>query len=150
MALLAAFGTLLKVGNGASPEVFTTVAQVGNIAGPGMKADTIDVSNHNQANAYKQFIVSLKEGGDVKFELFFDPNDTTQNFTAPVPGTSPGGVQGIFESRLVVDWQLVLPVSPAAMWTFSGAVTAFDNKYDVTGAIMASCTIKVSGKPTLT
>ena len=143
MALLAALGTLLKTGNGASPEVFTTVSQVGNITGPGVKADTIDVSNHNQANAYKQFIAGLKEGGDVKFVLFFDPSDVTQNQT---------GAQGLLlllENRVVTNFQLALPTSPAVKWSFAGLVVDFANKYDVNGALMADVTIKVSGKPAL-
>jgi len=139
----SAFGTLLEVGNGASPEVFTAVALVGNITGPGMKADTIDVSNHNQPNQYKQFIAGLKEGGDLKFELFFDPTDPTQNETA-------GGLLAIFEARSVTDFRLMLPISPGHYWSFQGVITGFDNKYDVNGAMMASCTIKISGQSLLT
>lgn len=133
----AAIGTLLQKGNGASPEVFTTVATVGNITGPGLKGDTIDVTNHDNTTMYKEFIVGLKEGGDVKFVLYFDPTETTHT-----------GLITTFENRTVSNWKLELPVSPAQGWSFAGVVTAFDNKFDVNGAIMADVTIKVSGKPT--
>src|SRR6185312_9756784 len=91
----SAFGTLLQVGAG-SPIVYTSVALVGNITGPGMKADTIDVSNHNQATQYKQFISGMKEGGDVKFELFFDPTDTTHNEFSTRPTDFPGPQLDVF------------------------------------------------------
>ena len=63
MGFTAAFGTLIKKGDGASPEVFTAVAQVQGITGPGQKADTIETTTHNQANAYKTYIAGLMEGG---------------------------------------------------------------------------------------
>jgi predicted secreted protein len=132
----AAIGTHLQKGDGASPEVFTTVATVGNITGPGLKGDAIDVTNHDNTAMYKQFIVGLKEGGDVKFVLYFDPTEVTHT-----------GLISTFESRTVTNWKLTLPVSPSQGWTFEGVITAFDNKYDVNGALMADVTIKVSGKP---
>ena|SRR5690348_10026136 len=132
----AAIGTLLQKGDGASPEVFTTVATVGNISGPGLKGDTIDVTNHDNVDRYKQFIVGLKDGGEVKFTLYFDPVETTHT-----------GLITTFEARTVGNWKLALPISPVQSWTFAGVVTGFENKFDVNAAMTADVTIKVSGKP---
>lgn len=138
MAFTAAFGTLLKKGDGASPEVFTSIAQVGGFSGVNQKADTIDITTHNQANAYKAFTAGLLEGGEVKFPIFFDAANATHS-----------GLVTTFEARVAVNWQLVPPFSPAAKWSFSGLLIDIGHKYELNGAIMADITIKVSGKPTL-
>lgn len=139
MSFTAAFGTLLKKGDGASPEVFTTIAQIGmDISGPGQKADTIDTTCHNQANPYKTFIAGLLEGGDVKLPAFFDPANATHT-----------GLITTFEARQPVNFQLCPPFSPAVKWTFAGLMTDIGHTYKGKDATMADVTIKVSGKPTL-
>ncbi len=139
MAITAATNTLLKVGDGASPEVFTTVAYVSNISGPNMTAGTYDVSNHNDVNGYRTFISGLKDGGEISTELFFDPNDTTH-----------ADIIDLFEDNSVVNWKIELSkTSPAKSWTFKGVVVGFEQEYPVDGPKTAKLTIKISGKPTL-
>jgi predicted secreted protein len=139
MAFTAAKGTLIKKGDGASPEVFTTVAQIGaDITGPGQKSDTIDTTTHNQSTPYKAFIAGLREGGDIKFPVFFDGNDSTHT-----------GLITTFEAGVPVNWQLVPPFSPAIKWSFAGLLTDIGHTYKIKDATMADITIKVSGKPTL-
>jgi predicted secreted protein len=126
----AAIGTLLKR-NG------TTVALVSDINGPGMKGDTIDVTNHDNPDNYKQFIVGLKEGGDVKAKIYFDPAETTHT-----------DLISAFEARSLDSWAIVPPVAGVTGWTFTGVLTQFDSKFKVNGPMEADITIKVSGKPT--
>jgi predicted secreted protein len=125
----AAIGTLLKR-NG------TTVALVADIDGPGMKGDTVDVTNHDNADGYKEFIVSTKEGGDVKAKLYWDPLEEVHT-----------DLISTFEDRSLDTWSIVPPVGTAS-WSFTGVITAFHTKWKATGAIEADLTIKVSGKPT--
>lgn len=141
MSALAGIGTLLKVGDGASPEVFSAVAKVSSISGPNMTAETIDVTSHDSANYYREFISGLKDGGEVKFDIFFSPSEATH-------GTATGLLK-FFEDRAVKSWKIEFPVSPVKTWAFAGVVTAFENQAPVDGAITAAVTIKVSGKPTL-
>ena len=138
MGFTAAFGTLIKKGDGASPEVFTAVAQVQGITGPGQKADTIETTTHNQANAYKTYIAGLMEGGEIKFNCFFDPANATHL-----------GLITTLEARVPVNWQLLPPFSPTIKFSFSGLLVDVGHKYELNGATMADITIKVSGKPTL-
>ena len=78
MAEYAGIGTLIKRGDGASPEVFTTIAQVGDIDGPKLKAGTYDVTTHDNTLAgYKDFITGLKDGQEIKCKLFFDATAAT-------------------------------------------------------------------------
>lgn len=138
MAFNAAFGALLKKGDGASPEVFTAIAQIGDITGPDQKVDTIDTTTHNQANKYKAFIGGLMEGGDVKLPVFFDPANATHT-----------GLITTLEAGVLANYQLSLPVSPAVKWSFAGLITNLGHTYKMNGAVMADLTVKVSGKPTL-
>jgi predicted secreted protein len=132
----AAIGTLLQKEDTPGSGNYVTVALVGNIDGPNLKGDTIDVTNHDNVDMYKEFIVGLKEGGDVKFKLYFDPLELTHQ-----------DVIDTFENRTVANWKIVLPVTAAPAWSFAAVVTAFDPKHDVNGALTADCTVKTSGRP---
>ncbi len=132
----AAIGTLLQIEETPGAGDYRTVALVGNIDGPNLKGDTIDVTNHDNVDMYKEFIVGLKEGGDVKFKLYFDPLEITHT-----------DALATFEARTVANWKIVLPVDGAPAWAFAGVITAFNPKHDVNAALTADCTIKTSGRP---
>lgn len=148
----AAIGTQLWVGDGGTLELFFQVAHIQDVSGPKMKRDTIDVTTHDsQVNAggYKEFIGSLKDGQEVTFPLVFDPNSANHNETATVVGTTAGGLKYLFETNVKRNMRIQLPTSPTTRLRFVGQVTEFDTDLKVAGAVMANCTIKVSGKPTL-
>jgi hypothetical protein len=134
-----AFGALLKRGDGASPEVFTVIAHIADITGPTPKVDTIDTTTHDNPDKYKTFISGLREGGDVKVPIFFDPADITHS-----------GLIAALEAAGNQNYQITLPmISPAYKWSFAGLITEMGHSYKVNDAIKADLTIKVSGKPTL-
>ena len=149
----AGLGAKLQYGGPttASPISFVTVAQVRDIDGPSQKTKTHDVTSHDSATVaggYAQFITGLKDGGEVKFPLWFDATDTTQNATTT-------GLKGIMDSAQNSYWQILLANYPAATspppaWTFQGPIIDLDFTQPVDGAqAIKSCTIKVSGKPVL-
>lgn len=139
----AGIGTLLKMGDGASPEVFTTIAQCNNIGGPSMKADTYESTNHDTTGGWKTFITGLKEGGEVPVKLFFDVNEATHKDAAT-------GLIGVFKANTVKNWQIVVAgTSPAVKWTFAGPITALNFAYPVDNIQTCDATIKVSGAPAL-
>lgn len=118
----------------------TPIALLSDIDGPGLKGDTIDVTNHNNADYHKEFIVGLLEGGDLKAKIFYDPLEATH--TALVTA---------MQARAMDTWTLTPPavIVGAASWTFTGVLTQFDTKAKVKDAIEADITVKVSGKPVL-
>lgn len=139
---LAGIGTLLKVSDNASPPVFSTVANVSSISGPNISAETYDVTSHDSTNNYREFISGLKDGGEVSFDIFFNPDEATHYEGA-------GGLLQFLEDREVKNWRIDFPTSPVKRWSFAGVVTAFENEAPTDGPLTASITIKVSGKPTL-
>lgn len=144
MAEYAGIGTQLQWGNGASPEVFTTVAQVGDIGGPNLKAKTYDTTTHdNVLDGYSDFITGLKDGGQVTFKVFFDPNNATHK-------DSSGGLLNIFNTNLASHWKIIpANVSPSVTWSFTAVITDMKFGYKVDGVQEADCTMQVKGKPTL-
>src|ERR1022692_2896007 len=69
-------GILLKHGDGASPEVFTTVPEVMKVTQGGEKFDRLDISSHDNPTVYRRFIPGFQDGGPVTFEINWRPSNT--------------------------------------------------------------------------
>jgi predicted secreted protein len=135
---ISAFGTTLKIGDGASPEVFSDIAEVTNISGPGMSMDTIDVTNHGSAGGWKEYAGGLLDGGEVKLELNFLPADTSQKLLATT-----------LAARTKKNFKLEFPDTANTTWSFSAFVTNFEPSAPVDGKLGASVTLKITGQPAL-
>lgn len=134
-------GTTLAYGNGATPEVFTTVAEVINISGPNMSRELPDATHLGSPNGYREFIGGLKDGGEVTLECNWIPGNATQDQST--------GLLSIFDSGATKNWKVTLPTTPTVTMTFAGVVSAFEPDIPVDDKLGLSVTIKVSGKVTL-
>lgn len=146
MAGIHATGTLLQMGDGATPtEAFTTILDVTTINGISISRDTLDTTSHDNSNGFRTFIGGLADGGEVTFEMNFDPTATTH-----------AEVSGVF-SKLVgsslptttTNFRIVYPSPLSKRWNFAGIITNTSVTSNVGELHTASVTIKVSGKPTL-
>lgn len=133
-----AFGTLLQMGDGASPEVFTTLAEVKDISGPDISLDTEDITPHDAVGGWEEFIPTILRSGEVTFDLNFVPSSTQH-------GDSAGGLINILKNRTKTNFKLVLPTTPTYSWAFAAYVTGFSNSMPVGGVLGASVTLKVTG-----
>lgn len=134
-----AYQTLLKIGDGGGPEVFTTVAEVVNIGGPSLSADVIDVTSHDSPGAHREKIAGLLDAGEVSLELNFIPTAATQ-----------GNVSGLlrdYRNRNVRNFQLVFP--GGTTWAFAALVTNYEPGANVEDKLSLSVTLTVTGQPTL-
>lgn len=138
----AAFGTLLKIGNGGGPETFTTIAGVTNISGPGIALDPVEVTNHSSTGGWREFVGGLKDGGEITLDLNFDPAAATHDVDT--------GLLDDLDDRTVRNFQLVFPDTGASTWSFSALVTNFEPAAPIDGALTASVSLKLTGQPTLT
>ena len=137
----SSFGTLLQMGDGGGPEVFTTVAQVMDIEGPEFSTDTEETTNQSSPGGFEEFIATIKRSGELTFDVNFDPSDATHNATT--------GLIAAYQNRTKKNWRLLMPVSPAKRWDFAGIVTGMGQSNPVAGILRSSVTIKISGQPTL-
>lgn len=139
---IRAIGIQLQRGDGADPEVFTAVAEVLDIQGPGMSADLIDVTNQDSAGSYREFIAGAKDGGEVTFNINYIPTNATHDATS--------GLLEAFDTGSQDNWKLIWPdAAPSTEWTFTGVITAFQPSANIDEQLQASITLKVIGQPTL-
>ena len=135
---VSGFGTLLKIGDGGGPEAFTTIAEVKDISGPAFTLDTEEVTNHSTVGAYKEYIATLKDGGDVTFDLNYFGDATHE------------ALRDAYENRERTNFQMVFPITAPGneQIDFSGFVTNLGMSAPVAGILTQSVTVKITGQGT--
>ena len=126
-------GTLVRYGDGASPEVFTTVQDVGDIDGPNESSDEIDVTSHSSANAVREFIAGLRDAGEVSFPINLNYNNATHL-----------QLKADKDSGVVRNWQIVIPTSPTTTLAFTAYVKEFGHTFPTDAQAQANVTLRLS------
>lgn len=129
-----AMGTALKRGDGGSPEVFTTIGRMRNFAGPGLSQETIDVTDLGNVTGYAEYLLGLKDGGEITCELTWDPADAQH---AAILGTD-------FEGQVLRNFKMLWSNS-GVTWSFVALVAKFAPKGDPKTALTADLTLKITG-----
>jgi Lambda phage tail tube protein, TTP len=145
---LPAINTLLQVGQGNSPETFNTIANVSSITGPSLAGNVVDVTSMSTGVPWRQKIVTLLEGGEVSFDIFWIPELQ-----------SGGGIEGhvnlltLFVNRgqsgvagTPIDFRMVFPDQDASTYTFQGFVSKLSLTEKVDDVVRAACTITITGQ----
>jgi predicted secreted protein len=137
--VLAAAAALAFLASGANGgEAFTTVAEVTNIGGPSLSLDTVDATHMTSTNAWREFIATLKDGGEVTLDINYVPEDSTHV-----------GVWTDMSNRTLRNWQVVWPNAAVTTWSFAAFVASFEPGAAVDDKLSASIGLKISGQPTL-
>lgn len=136
---LAAYGTLLKRGDGGSPETFTTIAEVKSISGPNMSSDVIDVTTHSSAasGAWREKIASLIDPGELSFDINLIP-----------AGAGHISLRTDFVNRTKRNFKIQFPDVGNTTWTVEGIVTSFEVEAPTDDVLSASITITITKAPT--
>lgn len=148
---MAAFGTTLSMGRGqevaAGGDTFDVIANVTGISGPGLSADTADVTAHNSEGAWEEVVATILRSGDLTLDLNYNPAEPTHSADT----TPPSGGEGLaaaLQARKWKNFKLTFPTSPTIEWSFKGFVTGFEPDAPHDDKLSASATIKLTGKPT--
>lgn len=128
---IAAKNTLLVIGS-------TPIVELTGINGPGMKSDTVDVTHHQSPGNWKEFVPTLKDGGEIGFEINFIPTNATHRNVV-------GGLIYLLDQQTLQSFSLVYPDSEGTTWTFSAYVVGFVPSAPHDGKLSAQITIKISG-----
>jgi len=131
-------GTLFQRGDSASPEVFTTVAEVINISGPTRAFDIIDATSQESAGATREFIAGLIDPGEYTIELGFIPGNTTHT-----------DVRNDHINRTNRNYRITHPDSPVSTETFACFVSGFELNAPIGELRTATITVKVTGTTTI-
>lgn len=133
------FGTKVQIGDGADPESFVDVAELMDIDGPGFGAETEDVTTHDSPNRWIEKIQTVKDGGQIAFDLLFLPGDSTHDHST--------GLLKDFIDGTLRNFKVIFPVTSNNTWDVSAIVVGFSPTAPVKGALTASVTLEVSGEP---
>lgn len=135
MSGIDGFGTTLSRGDGAGSEVFTAIANVTSITPPALSRETIDVTAHDSADGYREYLGGLKDSGEVSADVNYDPSEH-DTFVDDLDDTEPRNYKVTFPDGTV--------------WAFSAILTGFEASAPMDDKLSASLTWKVNGKPTIT
>lgn len=133
------YGTYLKMGDGGTPEVFTTLVEVRDIDLPEISLETDEATSHD-SNGWEEVIGTILSGGEPKFEINWIPSDPTHDETT-------GALSAIL-NRTKKNWQIVLPGS-VKTFAFAAYLTKFTPKAPVKEKLAAEIELKVSGAVTV-
>lgn len=132
MSKSSAIGTKLFIDN-------VACGGLKSINGIEVSADTIDVTDLNNSDGYREKLTGLKDAGEVSASGFMDGADEGQEKCAE-----------LLNSGEVVDCKIVFPTKIGKTWNFKAAVTKFATGAELEDAVSFDISLAVSGKPTLT
>ena len=126
-------GATLQLGNGASPQVYTTIAEVLRVGPIGSSNPEVDVTNLD--STAKEYIAGLADGNTVEFEMNWVAGNTQQQSlrTSQASGST-------------VNMKMVWPVSPETTAQFDLVLLDF-SMGDTTPEAQVTATVsgRISG-----
>jgi predicted secreted protein len=105
-------GTVIKRGNGGSPEVFTAIDEVVDFDGPGGKGNLIDVTH--LGSVAKEKLVGLMDEGNFSMTLNYVPSSSTQQL-----------LRADRTARVIRNFQVVFTDAGHETGSFSAYVTNY-------------------------
>jgi hypothetical protein len=137
MAGLHGHGTQLKYGATNATSGTTALAFITKVGSGEYSVDSIDVSDMDSTNKYREFIGGMIDPGSITAEVNFQKTNTTT--IIGLVGTSRG-------------WTIAIPApsgGTTATMSFAGFIEKFaPGEMDLGGAAKGTLTIKISGAPT--
>lgn len=127
------FGVQFQIGDGASPEVFTTLEQLVDANTPGLARAPVDATHMGTEARFMLFLSGLRDGGEVP--LVFHYSSETYDV--------------LLEEYLNDALRHYRVIGPDGFyWDFHGLVTKLESEPPIDDVWEINVTIKVSGKPT--
>lgn len=130
---IAGVGALFKLGDGASDEQFTPLAEVNSITKSGMTRERIKVTSLNSTGGYHEYIGGFREGG----EYVLNMNFTRANYIL---------LLGEFEDDDSRNMQVVFPDEGDTTEEVAGIVTDLGYAIVTDDRVTLDVTIVVTGQ----
>lgn len=126
------YGSKFYIGSGASPVVYTQVAEVTDITPPSSTINVIDVTHMASPNRTKEFITGLSDPGTASFTINF------------VPGSAGDlAIQALVAVTTARSLRIQFP--NLVTWTFMGLLTDYKPTVPTDGKMSAQVSFKVTG-----
>lgn len=123
-------GTVIKRGDGGSPEVFTNIGQVVSIGGPDGEAAEIDTTH--LASTAMEYLMGLRDEGNISLGINFDGVDAQQ-----------AGLRTDRDNRTNRNFRLVL--SDSTQLDFAAYVKSFPLDIQPNAKVDLSVTLRITG-----
>jgi predicted secreted protein len=128
--------TYISVGDSASPNTFTEIAEVKSIGGPNEDSEELDATHLRSTGGYREFLQSFKDGGELPCNCNYLPGNATHQT-----------IRTLFQSGATRGWKITYP--DTSYVTFDGYVKAVGSTAAVGAILEGSFTIRISGAVTL-
>ena len=140
MARAPSFGVVIgyDMAGGTS---YTTLGHVKDVGGPNISRGTIDITDHDSTDGFREFFGGLVDGGEVTFQIGLDHTATAHS-----------NLWDSFSDTTEVPWgwQITFNVfSGTYTWSWKGFLTGLNPGAPMEGQNIWDLTVKVTGKPTL-
>jgi hypothetical protein len=132
-------GFTLKVSD-AGGTVYTAIAEIHDINGPGMKTKMVSVFNQQSPGKAEEQKPSKITVGDITFDISYVPTETTHNAIA--------GLLSLQQNGLRRNYQITNP-HDAVVWSVAAYVSAFAPKWPEEDKLIAAVTLSVDGPATI-
>jgi hypothetical protein len=130
-------GAQLQMSDGSATPVFTAIANVTNISGPGITVPIAEATSLDDDWAEK--LAGIPDGGQVTLDINYDPGAATHDASTGV----------LSEIGAEQDFKIVFPDSGATEWDFTAIVAGFQPGMSMQDKVTGSVTLEVTGQPTL-
>lgn len=137
MALLG-FGGVISY-ESSTPGTYVEIAEIQSISGPSLARDSVETTHMKSPNHFRQFIPGLSDGGDLTFDISFEPTEVTH--------VDVTGLLSQLQELEVINYKLTWPDTALTEWIMPGFITGFEVDIPMDDKITASITIKVAGAP---
>lgn len=127
------YGTKLLMGDGASPEVFAEVGEVGDFEDSD-SIELVEVTNHQSPGSKREYIASMKDGAEISFPVNYIPTHATHSRAT--------GLRGKLGE--IVSFRIEAPGETEG-YQFFGLVMMVGRSFPVQGVMTMNITLKKTG-----
>lgn len=131
----SAFGATLQLSDGAGTPTYTDVPGVGDFGAPLPQVETEDVTSHDSAGRWREFIQTVRDGGEISIPLQFDFNDVTHQALVQASGEFGTKTFRVLAptSEIIAEFTAYVGVDGTGM-------------FPVTGSQQATLTLRATGE----
>ena len=135
---LGAINTLLQYGDGLSPETWTTIINVGDIAGMDLKMAEVKTTSHSTGTPWDTKVPTVGDPGTISCPIFYIPYSASHSF-----------LLNDMANRTIRPWRMLWALSGGVFWACQGFITSMKGEAKVNDVEKATLIITLTGDPTL-
>ena len=135
-----AYGSIFQLGDAATPEVFTAVAEITELSFLDMSRDKIVVTNHASPDGYHEKLPGMRDAGKIAIKANWLPNNATQDEVT--------GILSKFNDNVLHNCKIIAAGSIVTA-AFACFVSNFKADLPLEKQGQLEFTVEISGKPTI-